>query len=64
MLWESVLGGMIVNSTISYAVNGRQYVMVFTGEGQSVTAGPLGLTKGSTPSAVRGHNSTFVFALP
>ena len=64
MLWESVLGGMIVNSTISYAVNGKQYVMVFTGEGQSVTAGPLGLTKGSTPSAVRGHNSTFVFALP
>ena len=64
MLWESVLGGMIVNSTISYAVNGKQYVMVFTGEGQSVTAGPLGLTKGSMPSAVRGHNSIFVFALP
>jgi hypothetical protein len=54
----------VMNSTISYAVNGKQYVMVFTGEGQSVTAGPLGLTRNSMPRAVRGHNSIFVFALP
>jgi hypothetical protein len=45
-------------------VNGKQYIMVFTGEGQSVTAGPLGLTRNSMPRAVRGHNSIFVFALP
>jgi len=64
ILWEAVVGGMIMNSTISYAVNGKQYVMVFTGEGQSVTAGPLGLTQKSMPRAVRGHNSIFVFALP
>ncbi len=64
VLWEAILGGMIMNSTISYAVNGKQYVMVFTGEGQSVTAGPLGLTQKSMPRAVRGHNSIFVFALP
>ena len=32
---------MVMNSTISYAVNGKQYIMVFTGEGQSVTGGPL-----------------------
>ncbi len=64
ILWETVVGGMIMNSTISYAVNGKQYVMVFTGEGQSVTAGPLGLTQKSMPRAVRGHNSIFVFALP
>jgi hypothetical protein len=55
---------MVVTSTISYAVDGKQYVMVFTGEGQSVTAGPLGLTKGTMPAAVRGHNSIVVFALP
>jgi hypothetical protein len=42
--WEAIVDGMVMNSTISYAVNGKQYVMVFTGEGQSVTAGPLGLT--------------------
>jgi len=64
ILWETVVGGMIMTSTISYAVNGKQYVMVFTGEGQSVTAGPLGLTQKSMPRAVRGHNSIFVFALP
>ncbi len=64
ILWEAVVGGMVMTSTISYAVNGKQYVMVFTGEGQSVTAGPLGLTQKSMPRAVRGHNSVFVFALP
>ena len=64
VLWEVIVAGMVMNSTISYAVNGKQYVMVFTGEGQSVTAGPLGLTKDSMPPAVRGHNSIFAFALP
>ena len=28
---------MIMNSTISHAVNGKQHVMVYTGGGQSVT---------------------------
>jgi alcohol dehydrogenase (cytochrome c) len=64
MLWESLVGGMIMNSTITYAVNGKQYVMIFTGEGQSVSAGPLRLTQKSMPKAVRGHNSVYVFALP
>jgi len=64
ILWEAVVGGMVMNSTISYAVNGKQYVMVFTGEGQSVTAGPLGLTQKSMPRAVRGHNAIFAFTLP
>ena len=64
VLWETVVAGMVMNSTITYAVNGKQYVMVFTGEGQSVSAGPLGLTQKSMPRAVRGHNSIFVFALP
>jgi alcohol dehydrogenase (cytochrome c) len=64
VLWESIVGGMVMDSTISYAVNGKQYVMIFTGEGQSVSAGPLGLTRTSMPAAVRGHNSVFVFTLP
>ena len=64
MLWESVLGGMIMTSTISYSVNGKQYILVNTGEGQSVTGGPLAVTKGAMPKAVRGHNSVVVFALP
>jgi outer membrane protein assembly factor BamB len=64
VLWEAVVGGMVMTSTITYAVNGKQYVMVFTGEGQSVSAGPMGLTRTSMSRAVRGHNSVFVFALP
>jgi hypothetical protein len=38
---------MVMNSTITYAVNGKQYVMVFSGEGQSVSAGPHSLTQKS-----------------
>ena len=64
ILWESILAGPIVTSTISYAVKGKQYVMVFTGEGQSVTSGPLRLTEKVMPKPVRGHNSIVVFALP
>ena len=64
VLWETVVGGMIVNSTITYAVNGKQYVMVFTGMGQSVTSGPLALTGKAMPPAVLAHNAIYVFALP
>ena len=64
VLWETVVGGMIVNSTITYAANGKQYVMVYTGGGQSVTSGPLGLTKNVMPAPVLGHNAIYVFALP
>jgi len=64
VLWEQVLGGMITTSTISYAVNGKQYVMVFTGEGQSVSSGPLRLMQKSMPKPVHGHNAIYVFALP
>lgn len=64
VLWETVVGGTIVNSTITYAVNGKQYVMVHTGAGQSVTAGPLALTRTAMPPPVLGHNAIYVFALP
>ena len=64
VLWETVVGGIIVNSTITYAVDGTQYVMVFTGNGQSVTSGPLALTRGAMPPPVLGHNAIYVFALP
>jgi PQQ-dependent dehydrogenase (methanol/ethanol family) len=64
VLWESIVGGPVVTSTITYAAKGKQYVMIFTGEGQSVTAGPMQLTQNTMPKAVRGHNSVVVFALP
>jgi alcohol dehydrogenase (cytochrome c) len=63
VLWETIVGGTIVSSTISYAVNGKQYVMVYTGNGQSVTS-PLELTTKVMPPAVPAHNAVYVFALP
>jgi PQQ-dependent dehydrogenase (methanol/ethanol family) len=64
VLWESVVGGAIINSTITYAVNGKQYVMVFTGGGQSVTSGPITVAGKALQSPVIGHNAIYVFALP
>jgi len=64
VLWESVVGGMVMMSTITYSVNGKQYVMVFTGEGQSVTGNVLTLTKAVMPAPVHGASGIYVFALP
>jgi hypothetical protein len=50
-------------STISYAVNGKQYVMVFTGTGQSLTNNVLNLTKSVMPRPVL-DSGVYVFALP
>jgi alcohol dehydrogenase (cytochrome c) len=61
VLWESVLGGPIAVSTITYAVNGKQYVAVTTGEGQ-LTGSLIALTPDLKPA--RGHNAVYVFALP
>ena len=58
-----MVGGMVMTSTISYAVNGKQYVMIFTGEGQSLTTGPLGVTGKLMPPPV-GSSGIYVFALP
>jgi alcohol dehydrogenase (cytochrome c) len=65
VLWETVVGGMVMNSTISYAVDGKQYVMIYTGGGQSATAGPISVVgpKVMAPP-VQGHNAIYVFALP
>ena len=62
VLWEVPLGGMIMASTISYAVGGKQYIAVFTGDGQSGTGNVLR----NVPKlkAVRGQNAVYVFALP
>jgi hypothetical protein len=45
---------IIATSTITYAVNGRQYVAVMTGDAQSGTAGLLNVVRTFKP--VRGHN--------
>ncbi len=62
ILWETILGGVIQMSTITYSVNGRQYVAVLTGDGTSGTSGPLRMVPQIHPP--RGHNAIYVFALP
>ncbi len=64
LLWEQVVGGMVMTSTITYAVNGKQYVMIFTGEGQSLTTGPLRVAKDRMPAPDRTSSGIYVFALP
>ena len=61
VLWQTVLPGSIQNSTITYAVNGKQYVAVLTGRG-GVTAGLI-TQAGITPAPVN-TNGVYVFALP
>jgi alcohol dehydrogenase (cytochrome c) len=60
IVWETTLGGTIQNSTITYAVNGKQYIAVLTGEGL-LTGGLIDQAKLQPP---RRYNALYVFALP
>ncbi|MBL8552499.1 MAG: PQQ-binding-like beta-propeller repeat protein [Hyphomonadaceae bacterium] len=63
VLWQSIVGGMVMLSTISYAVDGRQYVMVFTGTGVSMTRNILSITGDAMPPPAQ-DSAVYVFALP
>ncbi|MCU1337290.1 MAG: hypothetical protein JWO19_2871 [Bryobacterales bacterium] len=60
-VWESILGGNISVSTISYAVNGKQYIAVMTGDNLKVPELAAEVPELKTP---RGHNAIYVFSLP
>lgn len=66
ILWETILGNVISSSTITYAVNGRQYIAVIAGDNLAapgLIAGTMGPVKVDiTPP--RGSNAIYVFALP
>jgi alcohol dehydrogenase (cytochrome c) len=62
ILWETIVGGIVQNSTITYAVDGRQYIAILTGEGTGGTASKAALVP--ELDLVRGHNAIYVFALP
>ncbi|HTR46952.1 MAG TPA: PQQ-binding-like beta-propeller repeat protein [Verrucomicrobiae bacterium] len=59
-LWESILGGPVSVSTITYAVNGKQYVSVITGD--NLAEGTL--SRQTDTPLVTGHNAIYTFALP
>jgi alcohol dehydrogenase (cytochrome c) len=60
-LWKAILGGNISVSTITYAVNGKQYVAVMTGDNLKVPE-----LSAEVPELhnTHGHNAIYVFALP
>jgi len=65
VLWETILGGPISTSNITYAVDGRQYVAVITGRNLSAP----GLNNTSTAPIrlnldMGNGNNLYVFALP
>jgi alcohol dehydrogenase (cytochrome c) len=66
ILWQTIVGGPISTSNITYSVNGRQYIAVITGNNLSHpglntgTSGPVRLNLNNSPS----HNAVYVFALP
>jgi alcohol dehydrogenase (cytochrome c) len=60
VLWQTRLNGPIQNSTITYAVDGKQYLAVLTGVG-AVTSSLINQA-GIKPNAT--YNSLSVFALP
>jgi alcohol dehydrogenase (cytochrome c) len=62
VLWETQLPGPVANSTITYAVNGRQYVALFTGDGL-LSPGVAAYNKDKVKFN-RGVNTIQVFALP
>ncbi len=59
-LWQAILGGPISNSTITYAIHGKQYVLVMTGDGLL----NQGLAAQAGIKTVAGHNEIYAFALP
>jgi alcohol dehydrogenase (cytochrome c) len=60
-LWQTILGGPISVSTITYAANGKQYLAVLTGD--TPLAGGL-YAYAPEIRRVQGHNAIYVFALP
>ncbi|HEX4997801.1 MAG TPA: PQQ-binding-like beta-propeller repeat protein [Terriglobia bacterium] len=60
-LWETSLVGNISVSTISYAVQGKQYIAVMTGDNLKVKELMDEFPELADP---RGHNAIHVFALP
>jgi alcohol dehydrogenase (cytochrome c) len=60
-LWETILGGNVSVSTITYAVNGKQYIAVMTGDNLKVPELSKEVPELRSPG---GHNAIYVFALP
>jgi alcohol dehydrogenase (cytochrome c) len=61
VLWQTRLAGQAVGGTVSYSVNGRQYIATTAGGGP-IAAGGVGMTPEADTTS--GGNALYVFALP
>ena len=61
VLWQTRLPSQAVGGTVTYSVNGRQYIAIAAGGGPLAAIGV-----GMTPEAdtASGSNAMYVFALP
>ncbi len=61
LLWQTRLAAQAVGGTVTYAINGRQYIAITAGGGPIAAVGV-----GMTPEAdtASGSNAVYVFALP
>jgi alcohol dehydrogenase (cytochrome c) len=61
VLWQTRLASQVVGGTVTYSINGRQYIAVTAGGGPIAATGV-----GMTPEAdtTSGSNAVYVFALP
>ena len=60
ILWETILGGTVSVSNITYSVDGKQYIAITTGDSRAVST-LLQKTPQFEPTL--GHNAIYVFAL-
>ena len=61
VVWQTRLASQVAGGTVTYSINGRQYIAVAAGGGPIAALG-VGLTpEADTPS---GNNAIYVFALP
>lgn len=60
VLWETRLASQAMGATVSYAINGRQYIAIAAGGGYNAAA--LAMTPEA--DALSGNNAVYVFALP
>ncbi len=63
ILWETILGGSVSVSTITYAANGKQYVAVMTGDGL-LTTSLLNLTPALKPRAATTRSTCSYYPRP
>lgn len=60
VLWQTRLGSQASAATVSFAVDGRQYIAIAAGGGYNASG--LGMTPEA--DALSGNNTVYVFALP